>query len=507
MKKHTRVRWIGVFLAAVMFAAWAPAADDLAVAKQLSNAYANLAEKVAPAVVSVTTATRVTGRATVMMDDDDGNFFGFPPEIERFFREGTPQRQAPERAQPRERMRRGIGSGFLIDGEGRILTNAHVVKDADRIQVRFANDDREYPAEMVGVDELSDLAVIRVLGAPRLPEPLALGDSDKLRIGNIVMAIGSPMGLHQSVSIGAVSAKGRVTRMTTYENYIQIDAAINPGNSGGPLVNLDGEVIGINTMISTASGGFDGIGFAIPSNQAKAVSAQLVATGKVTRGWLGIVMNPADADLAEAMGFADGGGVLVADVTAGTPAEKAGLERGDVILAYDGRPVKDLQALRYFVADTAPGTEVTLSVLRGGERQAVKVTIEPQPENLFTRRPGSRPGPAESARPDGGVFAAEGFGIEVRNLTDGLRSRYELGAGVQGVIVSKVDAGSGAGEKGLMEGVVIAEVDGKPTHDVAAFRAAFDAAKGKDVLLVYAHFPGQGDGGAYVALRREAAKE
>jgi len=278
---------------------------------------------------------------------------------------------------PRKFQQRGQGSGFIISKDGYILINNHVVGDADLIKVKLS-DGREFKAKVIGTDPQSDVAVIKI-DATNLPV-LRLGDSDKLEVGEWVIAIGNPFGLSQTVTVGVVSAKGRSRiGINDYEDFIQTDAAINPGNSGGPLVNIHGEAVGMNTAIFSRSGGYMGIGFAIPINMAKAIKDQLLKKGKVTRGWLGVVIQDIDEELAKSFGLEKTEGVLIAEVSEGSPAEKAGLKQGDIILRLNGKKVDDLGELRNKIALTAPGTKVKLEVLRENKRRTIQVTIGEQP--------------------------------------------------------------------------------------------------------------------------------
>jgi serine protease Do len=287
----------------------------------------------------------------------------------------------PERGQPRKYRQTGQGSGFIVSKDGYILTNHHVVGDADRITVTLS-DGREFTAKTVGTDPKSDVAVIKI-EADNLPI-LPLGDSDALEVGEWVMAVGNPFGLSHTITVGVVSAKGRSTvGITDYEDFIQTDAAINPGNSGGPLINLTGEVVGIITAIFSRSGGYMGIGFAIPVNMAKAIQKQLVETGKVIRGSLGVNVQNLSKELAESFGLDSTDGVLIAGVTKDSPADKAGLRRGDVIVEFNGRNIENVGQFRNLVALTIPGTKIKLVLIRGGKRSDLAVKLGRIPEGLI----------------------------------------------------------------------------------------------------------------------------
>ena len=488
---------IALFAAlALFFTAKAGGAEseNIKIAKALSSAYAEVMEKVGPAVVGIDTE-RFGKRKDP--DDDAGIFDN--ELFERFFRQ-MPREFGPRfRQSPPERRVRGIGSGVIIDREGHILTNNHVIADADRIKVELADradKNKTFEAEVIGADPNSDLAVIKLKDPPPNLPVAVLGDSETLKPGNIVIAIGSPMGFKQSVTTGVVSATGRTLGEISYEHFIQTDAAINPGNSGGPLVNLDGEVVGLNTMISTRSGGSDGIGFAIPISQAKNVAAQLIEKGSVTRGWLGIVMNPDDPEISLALGH-DGTGVLVTDIDPEGPSAKAGVRKGDLIVSFDNIPIQDNDHLRYLVADTAPGRNVPLTIIRSGEKVGLTIAIQPQPQDLFTR--GLSGGGSGSDRGDGEAQESnDRLGIDVKNIDSHARETFNLGDDVKsGVVVTKVDPAGPAADKGIQPGTVILEMNNRPVTDVTAFRKILDDNKGRDKILVYLK---RGDVARYVML-------
>ena len=304
----------------------------------------------------------------MLFDDPFGLFDGGP--IERFL-ERFPR--TPDRTPNPHGLRRGQGSGFLVSDDGLILTNSHVVQDASRINVRL-HDGRRFNASLVGSDPESDVALLRI-EAKDLPS-LTLGDSDKLRLAEAVLAIGNPFGLTETVTTGVVSAKGRThVGLTSFENYIQTDAAINPGNSGGPLLNLKGEVVGINAAIYSRSGGHMGIGFAIPINFAKSIQAQLLDSGEVVRGFLGVLVQDVTPDLASSLGLEMARGALVAEVNEGSPADAAGLEAGDVVVRADGSPLRDSGTLRNEIARRKPGTKVALDIVRQGKSMALQVEL------------------------------------------------------------------------------------------------------------------------------------
>ena len=434
-------------------AAAGPARDpDIAYLARFSQAFTRVAKAASPAVVFITVERKVTAPGIVHpgfqwphrqgpFGEDMEEFFRSFPELRRF-RFGPGPDPMPRR---RHFRRPGQGSGFVLTPDGYIMTNSHVVKDADKVTVKFS-DGRERAATIVGADERSDVAVIKVEGQNLATLPL--GDSDKLQVGEWVLAIGNPFGLVSTVTAGIVSAKGRRgVGIVDYENFIQTDAAINPGNSGGPLINLDGEVVGVNTAIFSRSGGYMGIGFAIPIKMANAIRKQLVKSGRVTRGYLGVMIQQLDGKLAEAMGMGMVRGVLVGQVIEDSPAARAGFQAGDVIAELDGRKIDDVGALRNHIAQTAPGSRVKVTVLRAGNRKTLRVklgTLPPQ-EQLA--------GPVDPGAPGGRAVLGllDRLGLSVENQTD-KRGKQD------GVIVTRVEPGSPAGEAGIRHGAVILEV-------------------------------------------------
>ncbi len=478
--------------------------ENIRTAKALSNAYAEVVEHVAPAVVGIETE-KVIKRSEGGMGGIGGmpdnpmdffeRFFDMPPGM------GMPRgmpgpRRMPERAPDEDTRSTGIGSGVIIDSEGHILTNNHVVADADNIKVELAHEKgKTFKAEIVGRDPNSDLAVIKLTELPSSLPVADLGDSDLLTPGNIVLAIGSPLGFKQSVTAGIISAKERNLGELAYERFIQTDASINPGNSGGPLVNLDGEVVGLNTMISTRGGsGSIGIGFAIPINQAKGVITQLIEKGSVTRGWLGIVMNPEDEEISRQLGH-DGTGVLITEVDPAGPASKAGIRRGDLVVSFDDTAIRDNEHLRYLVADTAPGRDVPIVVLRDGEKVNLTLSVEAQPEDLYSgaRRLGK--GGNGGGDLEGSEEVASSLGMSVRNLDAAAREKYGIAESVeQGVVVTEVDSTGEARNAGIRPGTVIIEMNSVPVK----FRRILKDSAGRDKILVYLRY---GDISRYMSLK------
>ena len=406
--------------------------------------FIDVAKAVRPSVVAITSVSTV---------QPGGPGEGNP--LEFFFR-GLPRPEGKQR-------RQGIGSGVIIDTRGYILTNNHVVEDADEIKVVF-HDDTEVAAEVVGTDPKTDVAVIKLKpGNHKLPalKPVTIGDSDKLEVGEWVMAVGSPFGLKQTVSAGIVSAIGRGNMgITDYEDFIQTDAAINPGNSGGPLVNLNGALVGVNTAIASRTGGSQGVGFAIPINMAKAVMKQLIDNGQVVRGYLGVYIADLHEDLAQSFGYSGRGGVLVQDVSSGSPGAKAGLKAGDIVLERDGKPVLDVVTFRNAIAASAPGTKTALTVFREGKKMAVAVKLEALPGEPTAQKQ-SKAGAEQGGR-----------GLAISDLTTELRQRLGVNAG-QGAVVVRVAPDSAADRAGLRPGDLLKQVGNAPVKNAKEAEAAF----------------------------------
>lgn len=430
---------------------------ELEALERQSEALAALAARVRPTVVTVYTTKIV--RMSERPEFDPWQFFF--PDVPRGFREA-----------PREFRRPGQGSGVIVRAEGRsgiILTNSHVASGQDELKVKLS-DGREFDAKLRGSDPKTDIAVLEIAGS-NLPVA-KLGNSEEVLPGQMCLAIGSPFGLEQTVTVGHISAKGRRGfHRDKYENYIQTDAAINPGNSGGPLINLRGEVIGINTMIVTPSGVFSGVGLSIPINMARTVMEELLEKGKVTRAWLGIVFSPLDKEVAEALKLDHG--VQVNQVIPGDPADKAGIKEGDVLLEFNGQKIDDGEKFRMLVAKAKPGTTVAVKVLRGKETLNLKVTLTEQPDDLTASR--TRVGPA-----------IRQLGLTVQDLTPELAD--ELGhRGERGVLVAQVDpAGPAAAARptGIAQGDLIQEVAQQPVDSVAAFNAVLAKADLSKPLLM-----------------------
>ncbi len=418
---------------------------------------ADVAAKVTPSVVNVFSERKVGA------DRQMSPFFSDP--FFRFFFD------RPQRPAPGGRREQSLGSGVIVSSDGVIITNSHVVADADEIRVAL-KDGREFKAKLVGADRESDIAVLRIESANDI-SPIAIADSSKMRIGDMVLAIGNPFGVGQTVTMGIVSAVGRANMgITDYEDFIQTDAAINPGNSGGALVSMDGSLVGINTAIVSRTGGYQGIGFAIPSNMAMQVKDAILASGKVVRGWLGVSIQDMTEDLAKEMNVAPRAGVLVADVASASPAAKAGLQRGDVITAVDGVKMEDARHLRNSVALAGAGRKVRLDVLRDGRSRSFEVTLE----EVQSQQGIGKTGPEQM-----GVFA----GVVVQELTPSLRARFDVPSEVQGVVVSDVDHNSSAAERGLRTGDVIMQVNRKEVSHVEDFRKVARESQQRALVLIY----------------------
>lgn len=417
--------------------------------------YAELAQDVNHAVVNIF-ASRVVASSQVMP------FGGGDTPLEDFFNRffGGEQPQMKRRA-------RSLGTGFILDDQGLIMTNNHVVAKADEIKVRLA-DQHEYDARVIGRDPKTDLALLKVKPDDRLPEPARLGDSDALRVGDQVMASGNPFGLGHTVTVGIISAKSRVIGAGPYDNFLQTDAAINPGNSGGPLFNMQGQVVGINTAI-VASG--QGIGFAIPINLARDLLPQL-KTGKIVRGWLGVVIQDITPELGRSLDLKEDAGVLVADVEASGPAGKAGLKRGDVIKALDGNKIEDPRDLSRTVAQTRPGTKLTLNIVREGKPKDITVAV------------GTMPGADEEQTPVEESPVEQKWGLSLQALNEPLARRLGLPEDEKGVLATNVSPFSPAAQAGLRRGDLLKEVERKPVTSPAEVRDQLSEAGEEALLLV-----------------------
>jgi serine protease Do len=445
--------------------------------RETGKAFASVAKSVSPSVAFIQVESKMPDSTITQFSSPFGNEWPFGDDLfKRFFGDdfkGIPRGPRFETPQG-ERQTIGQGSGFVFakkDGltsdKTYILTNNHVVADAERILVKF-QDGREYDAKVTGRDPQSDIAVIeiKVGGLPVLP----LADSSKAEVGEWVIAIGNPFGLSHTLTVGVVSAKGRTSLgINDYEDFIQTDAAINPGNSGGPLVNLDGEVVGINTAIFSRSGGYMGVGFAIPINLGKSIANQLIEKGEVTRGYIGIVIQPLTSDLAESFGIDSNQGILIAQVTKNSPADKAGLRQGDVIVAYRGEPVNDVGSFRNLVSLTPPGNRESLTILREGKKKNLTIVIGKLTKDDLVAQDSTQ--------------STEDIGLTVQTLTPQLADQFDAKPG-EGVVVTKVQAGSIAAMAGIKPGTVILQVDRKVVKSAKEFQRAVKASSGDKRLLL-----------------------
>jgi len=442
---------------------------------RLSERFRAVARHIRPSVVAIGVSKTVEASRWPFGDDFFGRFFG-------------PQSRGP--GEQRKFEQRGLGSGVIVSRDGYILTNNHVVEDADQITVRLS-DGREFKAEVIGTDPPSEIAVVQIKADRDLPVA-RLGDDETMEVGDWVLAVGSPFGLEQTVTSGIISATGRHgVGITEYENFIQTDAAINPGNSGGPLVNMNGEVVGINTAIASRSGGYMGIGFAVPINMARKIMDRLVDEGEVVRGWLGVSIQPLTPEMAESMDITADKGVLVSQVFEDAPAAEGGIRAGDVVLEFNGKAVSDPSELQSTVAWTKPGTKAKVLLLRGGKRKTVAVEIARRPERPDRVRARSEGG--------GGPAQLEELGVQVSGVTPEAQQRYGYKPG-QGVLITGVEAGSVASRAGLEKGMLILQAGGQ---DVGSVRDLEKVLKEADLsrglpLLVRA-----GDRQLFVLLKKQ----
>jgi serine protease Do len=426
-----------------------------------SNGFSSVLKPALPAVVNIHSSKVVKSRPSQMMP-----FFN-DPMFKQFFGDQFGQGQQ----QPQTEREQSLGSGVIITSDGTIVTNNHVIEGATDIKVDLA-DKREFQAKLVGTDAKTDIAILKI-EATGLPT-LAVGDSSKLQVGDVIFAIGDPFGIGETATMGIVSATGRGSLgIEDYEDFIQTDAAINPGNSGGAMIDLHGDLIGINTAIlSGGSGGNQGVGFAIPINMARSVMDQIVSHGKVVRGYLGIYIGDVTPLLAKEFGQGQVGGALVNDVSPDAPGSRAGLKRGDVILKLNGQAVESANDLRLRISQSAPGTNVKLEVSRDGKTQDVNVTLgELPPDKSAEAAPGESTG--------GGLD-----GVNVQDLTPDTAQELQLAPGTRGVVVESVDPSSEAAGVGLQRGDVIQEVNHKPVHNITEYKQALAAAGKQPVLLL-----------------------
>jgi serine protease Do len=421
-------------------------AEQIKNAADLSRAFEHVADIIKPSVVNISSVQRIqmSQRRDELFNSPFRDFFG-DDFFERFF--DVPQH--------RDHIRQGLGTGVVVSQDGFILTNNHVVSDADEVTVRLT-DEREFTAEVVGTDEKTDLAVIRIEADDLIPA--TLGDSERIKVGEWVVAAGNPFGLESTITSGIVSAKGRSrVGISEYEDFIQTDAAINPGNSGGPLVNLEGQVVGINTAIFTRSGGYMGIGFAIPINMARSIMNSLIEEGRVVRGWLGVTIQDLNEDLSSSFGYDGTEGVLIGDVVEDGPADEAGFRSGDILTRFHGKKVEDMQQLRSRVADTKPGTDVAVQIFRDGRFKKLNVEIGELQTDMSSQAKKSTSEDVD-------------LGMSVRTVTPEIARQLGYDGDMKGVVVTDVAPLGPAAKGGIQVRDVIVKVQDEPVADMDDFR-------------------------------------
>ena len=436
---------------------------------KLSNALAEITDVARPSVVNISTTSTMT-----MEENPFGDLLN-DPFFQRFFGD---QFHHPDHK--REYKSSALGSGVIVSNQGYILTNNHVVKDADKIKV-VLYDKREFTGKVVGTDSKTDLAVVKI-DAKDLPT-MTFGESGKLKTGDVVLAIGNPFGLNQTITMGIVSAVGRSNvGIADFEDFIQTDAAINPGNSGGALVNGSGELIGINTAIFSTSGGYMGIGFAIPADMAKSVMDSIIKSGKVIRGWLGVSIQDLTPELAESLGFKGTVGALISGVESGSPADKAGFKRGDLVMALDGKKIEDSTSLRNMISSSAPGTQLEATVIRDGKEKTISMTLAEYQEKKVEKKT---------------EYNNILNGITVQELTQSIRDRLNLAEEINGVVITDLTPDSSA--RGLLQaGDVIEEVNRMPIRSAKDYADAAAKIGEKDAVLLLIYRNG---GSLYLTIK------
>ena len=439
---------------------------------QLSEALSEVAAVSTPSVVNISTTRVINSRDEVPFDFFDDPFF------RRFFGDQFPHQDAPK-----ERKEQSLGSGVIVSEDGYIITNNHVIEKAQEIKV-LLGDKRDFKATLIGADPKTDLAIIKIdaKGLPALP----WGDANKLKVGEIVFAIGNPFGLNQTVTMGVISAVGRASvGIADYEDFIQTDAAINPGNSGGALLNARGELVGINTAIMSRTGGYQGIGFAVPSSMARQVMDSLVKYKKVVRGWLGVSIQEVTSDLAEEFGVRNLKGALVSRVMQGSPADKAGIRQGDVILQFNGKEVEDTGHLRNMVSQTPIASTVKVRLLRQKKELEIEVVVSELPKKLADAT--SSLEEESTNRRESGALA----GLVVRELTPERAGQFGLGAGEKGVVIVRTDPDSKAYEAGIRPGDIILQLNQKDIPTLEAYEKATGALRSKERSLLLVRRKGE----------------
>ncbi|MBI5814174.1 MAG: DegQ family serine endoprotease [Nitrospinae bacterium] len=497
---RSQARWFALGLGLVMTGAVAgaylapprsPVADPSiatpAIASQggelPGNIFTKIAKERTPAVVNISTKQKVKTRSMPSPEMEDERMKEFYDRFFPWYRE-----------MPKEQVRQSLGSGFVVEEDGYILTNAHVVEQADEVIVTFGDghnggDEKEFPAKVIGTDPKTDIALIKISPGKKLPT-LALADSSKVEVGEWVMAIGNPFGFSQSVTVGVVSAKGRAIGAGPYDDFIQTDASINPGNSGGPLLNMNGDVIGINSAIYT--GGFSqgniGIGFAVPANSVKDIYAEL-KKGKVSRGWLGVMIQKITPELMGALNLKSSKGALVGDVFPGSPADKAGIKRGDVIVEFNGQAVDSNDQLPKLVGAVKPGISVKVKIVRDGSEKMFTLSLAEMPDDE-----------EKPARPE--VEQESSIGLTVDKLTPDIAKKLDA-EGTAGVVVKKVDPAGPAAAAGIHPGDIITEANKQTVRDVASYKSAVGKSKPGDVALLLVK---RGKNTHFIAVKVPAGK-
>ena len=433
--------------------------------------FIKVADKVMDSVVNISTEKTIKSKYTDPFQDMFNDpFFG------RYFGQQGTEKEYTQKAT-------SLGSGFVITQDGYIMTNYHVVSEADKIDVKFS-DKEVYKAKLIGADPETDIAILKIDGGNNKFQPVDFGDSDNLKIGQWAIAIGNPFGLNNTMTVGIVSAKGRSGMgIETYEDFIQTDASINPGNSGGPLVDIDGKVIGVNTAILSQSGGNMGIGFAIPVNMAKSIKNMLIKDGKVTRGYLGIMMQPVDKNIAQKFNLKRSSGVLITNVVPGSPAESAGLKRGDIIIDADGKKISEMGELINSISNSMPGKEMTFTVVRDGKETKIKAKLAKKEENSV----------------DNNAVEGSILGMKIRNIDDTVKQKFNLPKDKKGVIVLEVAYGSSAYLAGIRAGDVVVAVEKNEVSSVGEVNKILSQIpSGQDILLFV-----EGKNLRYVILTKE----
>jgi serine protease Do len=471
------------------------------------TSYAPVIKHVAPSVVNIYSTRTVRQRDNPLFNDpffrrffgpdDDGSGQG-QGQDQQTPGQGQGNRGRRRFSQPRTERSQSLGSGVIVSADGYILTANHVVEGADEIKVALANGGQEFTAKVIGADAPTDVAVLKIDGK-NLPI-ITMADSDKLEVGDVVLAIGNPFGVGQTVTMGIVSGTGRTALgINQYEDFIQTDAAINPGNSGGALVDADGRLIGINTAIFSESGGYQGVGFAVPANLARSVMERLIKYGKVTRGYLGVDIQSLSPELAQEFSLPDQSGALVTDVEAGTPAAKAGLQDGDVIRQVDGKKISDSQQLRLMISQTAPGTKVNVTILRAENgKKPIEKTISATLGTLPGQNAGRNNAPDEQK--DSNYDSLDG--VEVGDIDSNARQQYGIPSSVRGAVVTSVDENSNSAEAGVREGDVIQEINRESVRTADDAVKLSDKAHGARVLLKIwrPNNSGSGGGSFYITV-------